>query len=47
VPNTPAVSDAERLVPRFDAVLPLLPGIVARLRGERFEGKKVVFRDED
>jgi putative tricarboxylic transport membrane protein len=28
-------------------VIPLLPGLIARLRGERFEGKKVVFREED
>ena len=28
-------------------VVPLLPGIIARLRGERFKGKKTVFREED
>ena len=28
-------------------VVPLLPGLIARLRGERFEGKKVVFGEED
>ena len=27
--------------------LPLLPGLIARLRGERFEGKKIVFGEED
>jgi putative tricarboxylic transport membrane protein len=28
-------------------VIPLLPGLIARLRGERFEGKKIVFGEED
>jgi putative tricarboxylic transport membrane protein len=28
-------------------VIPLLPGLIARLRGERFEGKKYVFGEED
>ena len=28
-------------------VVPLLPGLIARLRGERFEGKKIVFGEED
>jgi putative tricarboxylic transport membrane protein len=28
-------------------LIPLLPGLIARLRGERFEGKRTVFGEED
>ena len=35
------------IVALFAFVIPLLPGLIARLRGERFEGKKVVFKEED
>ena len=28
-------------------VIPLAPRVIARLRGERFEGRKVVFGEED
>ena len=28
-------------------LVPLLPGLIARARGERFEGKKTVFGDSD